>query len=266
MRFEAVCPVFKCTNSEPAAATLRQTSEAFLLADRLQPPLLKGLTKPEIATVLAAAVRRNRRRGAIVSTEGDAASEFFMLLSGRARYFTLTENGHRVILRWILPGEVFGAMALLHRPDAYLVSTELVRDSELLVWSRRDIRRLVVRYPRLMENVLAVNADYFRWYVTTHLALITRSAPQRLARVLFHLATDIGHTTQDGIELDVTNEELADAAYITRFSTSRLISKWQRLGILKKRRGKLFLTACERLFGNNGLGNNWQQRSAVQLS
>jgi CRP-like cAMP-binding protein len=247
-------------------ATLRETSEAFLLADRLQPPLLEGLTKPEIATVLAAAARRNRRRGAIVCTEGDAANEFFMLLNGRARFFTLTENGRRVILRWILPGEIFGAMALLYHPENYLVSTELVRDSELLVWSRRDIRRLAVRYPRLMENVLAVAADYFRWYVTAHLALITRSAPQRLARVLFHLTRDIGHPTQDGIELDVTNEELADAANITRFSTSRLISKWQRLGILKKRRGKLFLTDGERLFGNNGLGHNGQQRSAIQLS
>jgi len=263
MRFEA--PVFKCTNSDLPAATLRQTSVAWL-ADRLQPPLLKGLAKPEIESVLASAVRRNCRRGAILCTEGDTASEFFMLLSGRARYLTLTEDGRRVILRWIVPGEISGAMALLPHPEAYLVSTELVRDSELLVWSRRDIRRLAARYPRLMENVLAVTADYFRWYVTAHLALITHSAPQRLARVLFHLANDIGHSTQDGIELDVTNEELADAANITRFSTSRLISKWQRLGILKKSRGKLFLTSCERLFGNNGFGHNWPQRSAIQLS
>lgn len=171
-----------------------------------------------------------------------------MLLSGRVRYFTLTEDGRRVILRWLLPGDVFGAMAILHDPDQYLVSTESVRDSELLVWNRADLRRLVIRYPRLLENVLAIAADYFRWYVTAHLALISHSAQQRLARVLVHLAKDSGHREENGIALDVTNEELADAAHITRFSTSRLLSEWQRKGFLTKGRGKLILVSPDRLF------------------
>jgi CRP-like cAMP-binding protein len=243
--------VFRSGNSEHSNGTVRQPSTASLLIDELQPPLFRGLQKSEIEVVVSAAVRRNCQRGAVLSTEGEAAGQFFMLLSGRARYFTLSEDGRRVILRWILPSDVFGAMALMHDAGAYLVSTESVRDGELLVWSRREIRRIVLRYPRLLENVLTTTSEYFRWYITAHLALISRSAPQRLARVLFHLAKDIGRPMRDGIALDITNEELADAAHITRFSASRLLSEWQRTGILSKQRGKLVLISPERLFAHN---------------
>jgi CRP/FNR family transcriptional regulator, nitrogen oxide reductase regulator len=218
------------------------------IVNELQAPLFKGLAKSEIELVVSAAVLRKYQRGAVLSGEGEAANEFFMLLSGRARYFTLTEDGRRVILRWILPSEVFGVMAVMPELGAYLVSTESVRDCELLTWRRADIRRLALRYPRLLENVLTMTSDYFTWYVTAHLALISHSARQRLARVLFHLANDIGRPVEGGIALDITNEELADAAHITRFSTSRLLQEWQRKGILTKRRSKLVLISSERLF------------------
>jgi CRP-like cAMP-binding protein len=224
------------------------------IVNELHAPLLKGLAKPEIELVVSAAALRKYQRGAVLSGEGEAANEFFMLVSGRARYFTLTEDGRRVILRWILPSEVFGAMALLPEPGAYLVSTESVRDCELLTWRRADIRRLALRYPRLLENVLTIASDYFSWYVTAHLALISHSARERLARVLFHLASDIGRPVEDGIALDITNEELADTANITRFSTSRLLGEWQRKGILTKRRGKLVLISSERLFAYGSQG------------
>jgi CRP-like cAMP-binding protein len=242
--------VLKYANPEIVRGDKPQSGATSLIFNGLQPLFFKGLEKSEIELVVSAAVQRQCQRGEILSTEGEAADQFFMLLSGRARYFTLTEDGRRVILRWILPSDIFGPMALMPDPDVYLVSTESVKDSEVLVWSRADIRRLVLRYPRLLENVLATASDYFRWYITAHLALISQSAPQRLARVLFHLAKDIGRPAENGVVLDVTNEELADAAHITRFSTSRLLSEWQRKGILTKRRGKLVLISPERLFAD----------------
>ena len=239
--------MLKYTSSEYAAAA-PHPSVLMPIVHELQPPLFKGLAKSEIDHIVGAAVSRKCQRGTILSMEGESAEQFFMLTSGRARYFTLTEDGRRVILRWIVPSEVFGAMAMMQDLETYLVSTELVRDGEVLMWSRGGIRHLVTRYPRLLDNIMTSMADYFRWYVAAHLALVSHSAPQRLARVVARLAKDIGRPTLDGVELDVTNEELADAAHITRFSTSRLLSRWQRNGTLIKRRGKLFLTSSDRLF------------------
>ncbi|MFL6437540.1 MAG: Crp/Fnr family transcriptional regulator [Terriglobales bacterium] len=242
--------MLRCASSEIGTRGDPQPNTLSLIVNELQPPLFRGLEKSDIELVVSASVRRKCQRGAVLSTEGESATHFFMLLSGRARYFTLSEDGRRVILRWILPSDVIGGMALMHDPDTYLLSTESVRDSEFLVWSRTDIRRITLRYPRMLENALTMASDYLKWYITAHLALTSQSAPQRLARVLFHLTKDSGIPVEGGIGLDITNEELADAAHITRFSTSRLLGEWQRKGLLVKHRGKLVVTSPERLLGH----------------
>ena len=242
--------MLKCANSELAVNGGQQANATLQILDQLQPSLLRGLTKAEIEVVATAAVQRKCRRGAVLTEEGQPADQFFMILRGRSRYFTLTRNGRRVLMLWKLPGETFGGMTLLHIPSEYLINTVAVRDCELLVWSRADIRRLVTRYPRLLENGLLLASDYLRWYIRTHLVLISHSASQRLALELFHLAKETGSPMQDGIELDVTNEELADAANITRFSTSRLLNEWERKGVLTKSRNKIILHSSERLFAH----------------
>jgi CRP-like cAMP-binding protein len=61
------------------------------------------------------------------------------------------------------------------------------------------------------------------------------------------LAKSVGQKVSGGIELEVTNEELADSANITAYTTSRLISEWQRSSAVRKRRGKILLRSPERL-------------------
>ena len=80
-----------------------------------------------------------------------------------------------------------------------------------------------------------------------HASLVCNSAPQRLARVLANLAAGIGQKVPGGVELDVRNEELANEANISPFTASRLLSAWQREGILVKRRGKVLLRYPYRL-------------------
>ena len=51
-----------------------------------------------------------------------------------------------------------------------------------------------------------------------------------------------------GIEFDITNEELANAANITPYTASRILSEWQRIGAIRKNRGKILVRSPERLF------------------
>ena len=67
--------------------------------------------------------------------------------------------------------------------------------------------------------------------------------------MLFGLARSIGQKVYGGIELDVTNEELADSANITPYTTSRLISEWHSSGAIRRHRGKILLLAPETFLG-----------------
>jgi len=76
----------------------------------------------------------------------------------------------------------------------------------------------------LLENALSIASDYFTYYVATHVALTCHTARQRLAQVLVNLADGIGQQVPGGVQLDVTNEELANTANVTLFTASRLLS------------------------------------------
>jgi len=209
---------------------------------------LEGLAPAEIKTIVSAAKQRRYLANSVISNQGDPADHFFLLGSGRARYFYTTPDGREVILLWIPPGEIFGAAALVSRPSEYLVSTEAVNHSSVLVWDRATIRAFVARYPRLADNILLVALDYFAAYHAVHVSMTCQSARQRLAQVLAHLGTGFGQKVAGGIELDVRNEELANEANVTPFTTSRLLHEWQRQGIVRKSRGKVLLRSPERLF------------------
>ncbi len=214
---------------------------------RVKSPFLEGLAPAELATVLAVARKVHFPAGTVIAAQGTPANSMFLLIRGRARFFILTPEGKKILLLWLPEGEVIGCAAMRWRPCDYIVSTETVRESTLLVWDRPTIRRLAERFPRLVENGLITATEYLSFYVATHIALTCHTGAQRLAAVLVSLSQTIGRKVRNGVELDVTNEELAEAANVTHFTASRLISAWQRQGALVKTRGRILLRSANKL-------------------
>jgi CRP-like cAMP-binding protein len=204
---------------------------------------LDGLTEPELKSVLAASEQRHYTTNSVITNAGDPADYFFLLQKGRARYFSVTSEGQKVLLLWFSPGEVFGLYALVAEPSNYLLSTEMIEDGAVFAWRRGKILDILAHYPKLQDNALSIAGEYLSWFHASHLALISQNARQRLARVLTILAEGIGHKVSGGTELGITNEELANAANVSLFTASRILSEWQRNGAVSKKRGSIVLRA-----------------------
>ena len=208
-----------------------------------QSRFLAGIPASAVQAVLAQATSRRFLAGTIVTHQGAPATELFLITKGRARHFSSTPDGQKILLLWLGQGDIFGGATLLAKRSTYHVSTETVKDTSVLVWSREAIRSLAEQHPRIMENALWIATDYLDWYLATATALSCHTAQQRLAGVLVSLAPLLGRAVPGGVELDVTNEELACAAHITSFTASRLLNEWQRHRAVVKRRGKIVLLA-----------------------
>ena len=221
-----------------------------LVKPRLKVELLEGLGPQELDLVLKAARQHQYSAKTVMTRQGEPANQIKVLLEGRARYFYETSTGKKLILNWITPGQTFaGIAALSSAPHAYPASTETLRDSIVLYWDGPAIRALAQRFPQILENALVIATDrHIAWHLAAHVALCSETARERLAHILLVLAPLIGQKSADGIELNVTNEELAESAHITPYTTSRFISEWQRSGALRKRRGKILVRSAERFF------------------
>jgi len=228
------------------------TSETVALVRKLKPRFLEGLTPSDLTSIITAATRRRFLAHSVMAHEGFPADCIFLMISGRARGFCLTPRGEKVPVFWFPPGEVCGGATVLSTSVKYLVSTEAVTNSTALVWDRPTIRYFCAQYPRLLENALVIAYDYFVTYRALHIAATCQTARQRLAQVLGNLANGMGHRISEGVELNIRNEELANEANITIFTTSRFLNEWRRQGILTKSRGKIVLRSPETLMASEG--------------
>jgi CRP-like cAMP-binding protein len=208
--------------------------------------LLRDLKPEELRLILEATRTRRFSAKSVITHQGEPADHLMLLWKGRARFFFETPNGKKLIHIWMTPGHIFGGAALVPQSSVYLVSSEAVRDSVVLVWDGPTIRALARRFPRLLENALSIAANYISWYLVAITALTSETARERLAGVLLGCVSSIG--LAGGIELDLTNEEVANSANTTPYTTSRILSEWHKVGAIQKRRGKIFLTSPEHSF------------------
>ena len=223
-------------------------AQISFLAHRSKLRFFEGLPESDRDAIVAAASYRRFSANSVVVHQGDPADRLFLLIKGTARLFFVTPDGRKVYLLWLTPGDVFGGASLLTQSATFLVNTEVSKESQALVWQHDVIRRLAAQFPRLLENGLSIAYDYLAWYVASHLSLVSHSARERLAHVLLTLSDGIGHKSPTGVQLDITNEQLANTANITLFTASRLLSEWQRSGAIAKSRGKIVIRHPERIF------------------
>jgi CRP-like cAMP-binding protein len=141
------------------------SNAALRRADFPPAELFRGLTPQEVDLAMNAAKQRRYRAKSVIYHQGEPTQYFLLLREGRARYFYQTENGKKLILRWILPGYSFGLAALSSPMDHYLVSAEAVQDSVVAAWDARTIRALTQQVPRLTENGLFATHYLFSWYI-----------------------------------------------------------------------------------------------------
>lgn len=222
-------------------------SEAVVLLKGLAPILLEGLSPSERALLFEAATVEEFEPGTLITRQGFPASAIALLVRGRARFTCTTIAGRELNLRWIYPGEICGMAALLSRQRNYLLNAEVVKPSVALVWRRSAIRFFAEGCPRLIDNGLLLAFEYIRLYQLAHISATSRTARQRLALVLGAVAEGIGNQVEDGVEVDVRNEDLANEANVTVFTASRLLNEWQREGLLVKTRGKVLLRSPQDL-------------------
>src|SRR5580704_17065270 len=95
-----------------------------------------GLTLQDRKRILAAAKPRRFAANSVITNQGDPADHLFLLTNGRARYFFDERGGRHILLHWLAPGELIGGKTLLTKPASYLLGSETVRESILLVWDR----------------------------------------------------------------------------------------------------------------------------------
>ena len=213
-----------------------------------QAPIFQGLPPAGLQEVLRHAQSCQARKDEFFFMQGDDAKHLYILTEGRVKLSQVTLEGQQVILRVLGAWQMFGGIALLGN-DVFPVSAEAVEDSQALRWTAEALQMLVQRYPALALNAMRWMADHAREMQDLFRQLATERVEKRLARALLRLARQLGRKTAEGVLIDfpLSRQDLAEMSGTTLYTVSRVLSQWEKDGLVRSGRERVVVLHPHRL-------------------
>ncbi len=198
---------------------------------------LGRLSDDEARALLDRGRRRTYDGGIPLFHEGEVSDRIVLLLSGRAKIATVTEDGKEVMLGVRDPGDLLGEFSAIDGEprSANVIAMEPV---EALVLDADTFKAWVTEHPRtallLLEMVLARLRDADRKRVE----FSAYDTVGRVARRLYELAERFGRVGPSGVEiaLPLTQDELAAWTGASRVGVSQALKALRERGWIETRR------------------------------
>ena len=194
-------------------------------------PLLATLKKDDRAALEPLCRMRGYEKGETVFREGDPADRIHFVYAGRVK-IVKSAGARDIILEILGPGEPVGAVAAFER-GKFPASAVAIEPSGLLSIPEREFFALLERRPDMTRHMLA-GLTVRLMMLNKRLADMTGSAESRAARLFLTLAERMGRKTAEGtvIPLALSRQELADLIGTTLETAIRLMSRWQKEGVV----------------------------------
>jgi CRP-like cAMP-binding protein len=211
-------------------------------------PPFRKLSRLQIREILDAAQALRFDPGVAVFSEGMPVERFFLLLDGHIRVIRTTAGGDQIIALHIAPGQLFGIGAAIGR-TAYPATAMTADDCVALAWPNRLWSVFVERYDGFATETYKVVGERVGEMNNRIVEMATQQVEQRIANAILRLVTQMGRKVDGGIEigLPITRQNISDMTGTTLHTVSRLLSGWERDGIVMSERRKITVTAPHRL-------------------
>lgn len=181
--------------------------------------------------------------GESIYFSGERATNLYIVASGQVKLLRHSTTGQDVLLDILKPGDYFGSLTALTGevyPDTAQAHTAVC----ILTISTGNFRELLQQNSAVALRVLDITARRLLETQEAVRRLSTDSVEQRIAAVLLHLGRKIGELTDEGIliQMPLSRDDLAQMTGTTTETTSRIISQFQRTGLVRSGRQWIAIT------------------------
>lgn len=207
-------------------------------------PLFKGLPETQLRALSHITVTRGLARGEMVFSEGDEATGFYVILSGKIKIYKLSWEGKEQILHIFGPGDPFGEVAVFSG-ERFPAHAEALEKSEVMLFPRQSFVELIGKDPSLAMNMLALLSLRLKHFTRLIEDLSLKEVPQRLASYLLYLGENRGDG--DTVALKISKGQLASLLGTIPETLSRILNKLTSQQIIMVEGRKIQLMDCKAL-------------------
>ncbi len=210
--------------------------------------LFKNLSEEELKELEPYLITAAYRKKEDIFSEGDPPEWFYIVSKGKVKITKLSHEGKEIILEIISPTDIFGGVAVI-RGFPYPANAVAMEDSEVLRISRKNLMRLVDRFPNLMYCIALQLGDRMKSSYDSLKNIALERVEARIAALLLKLAGKVGVETKTGVLIDMrlTKQDVADMVGTTVETSIRTFSKFKKEGLVADSDGKIVIKDREGL-------------------
>ncbi len=182
------------------------------------------------------------RQGDTVFKQGEPATSFYLLYSGRLKVTQVTGDGQQFIVRVVHPGELFGFAKALQRTD-YPGTATAAMESIVLSWSNSFWSQFVEQNGRLAVSAIETIGKQLEEAHARIREMSTQEVERRIAHAILRLSRQAGRKEESGIRINfpISRQDIAEMTGTTLYTVSRVLSAWEARGLVKGGRQKIVI-------------------------
>ena len=209
--------------------------------DLHQVVVFENATDDDLKLILQNSITRSIEESSFFFFQGDTAEYLYILTSGQVKLMQSNPNGQQVNLRTIYPWQMFGALGAVRAEATYPASAQALENCTALAIPSKFLHSMLETRPYLSFDLMKLMTSYIQEMQVRYRELATERVEQRVANALIRLAAQSGIKSEKeaGIELSFSRQDVAEMTGSTLYTISRLLSEWERQGIVKTGREKI---------------------------
>lgn len=213
-------------------------------ADLRRVSVFREATDDDLQLFISKAILRTIEEGEFFFLQGDPATYFYVLLSGRAKLLQSNPAGQQVNLRTINEWQMFGALGAVRADAVYPATAQALDPSTALAIESKFLHDALQTRPYLNLGLMQLMTGYIQEMQERYRELATERVERRIALTVLRLAAQIGVRAAGNetmVELPLSRQDVAEASGTTIFTVSRVLADWERRGLVETGRERVLI-------------------------
>lgn len=197
-------------------------------------PLFSALDDAAAHELRQSMVSLKLNKGQVLFKEGQEGDRLYVVVHGKIKLGTQSNDGRENLLSILGPGEMFGELSLFD-PEPRTSTATAVTDVRLVSLAHDAVIGLVTTNPQTSLELLRRLAQRLRKSNEILADLVFADVPGRVAKAIIDLGERFGVQKEDGLHVnhDLTQEELAQLVGASRETVNKALADFAARGWVK---------------------------------
>lgn len=207
---------------------------------------IKALNKDELVKLAECKTSFSIKKGDPVFEEGESVNGIYCVTSGVCKLSKLSSNGKDQIVKLVKAGELLGQRSMISDEPANLSAVAL-EDMEVCFIPKNEVMNMFDYNNQFSLNIMKTVCGDLKDTSDHMVSISQKTVKERLAETLIYLEENFGKNADGSLHIQLSREELAGMVSTATESCIRLLSDFNKLGLIELHGKKITIKDINKL-------------------